>query len=84
MAAIKVKALLQLIQNSSASSVDAEVLKCQLEIGLILLDVQAENLAGNEGTSKQKLLREWKHLGAKDRKVVLEAIAGDVHRILWQ
>ena len=39
---------------------------------------------GNEGSSKQRLLREWKHLEAKDCKVVIEEIAGDVHEILGQ
>ena len=47
----------------------------------MLLNDEAENLAGNEGTWKQKLPNEQTHLWAKDRKVVLEAIAGNVHKI---
>ena len=49
-----------------------------------MLKVEAEDLVGNEGTCKLKLFRECEHLWAKDRKVILDAVAGNVHEILGQ
>ena len=76
LAAIKVEALVQLIQYGSASSMDAEMLKRQMETWLMLLNVEAENVAvtnepANRNVSKNRY-----------RKVVLEVIAGYVHKIL--
>lgn len=58
MSLVQVHALLQLVEHSSAASMDAKVLKGQLEVRLILLHVEAQQFARNERTCKDQLLRE--------------------------
>ena len=55
---------------------DAELLKRQLETWLMLLSVEAENLAATKEPANSSVSKN------RYRKVVFEAVAGYVHNIL--
>lgn len=57
----EVKILFDLVQHSSTSSVDAEMLKCESEVRDVRLDLLLEELAPDESCEEEKLLRDWQH-----------------------
>lgn len=55
----QVQILLELVQHSAASSMDAEMLKCKLEVRDVRLVVHFEDLATHQAEEEEELLGEW-------------------------
>ncbi len=60
----ELQVLLQFINNSTATSMDTEVLKSLLEVRDIELPFGVEDFAANEGEKEKELLRSWKDKGS--------------------
>lgn len=80
----ELEVLLQFINDCTATSVDAEVIKCKLEVRYIRLDFGIEELLGNKSGEEEELLADREDERAKGGDVGLEGAAGDGHEIFGQ
>ncbi|KAB8102976.1 hypothetical protein EE612_035136, partial [Oryza sativa] len=63
---------------------DAEMLKCQLEIGNVWLDLHLEDLLGNQCGHEEQLLRQWEHERPEGGDVRLQRVSGHRHQVLGE
>lgn len=80
----ELEVLFQFINDCTATSVDAEVIKCKLEVRYIRLDFGIEELLGNKSGKEEELLTDRENKRAKGGDVGLEGTAGDGHEIFGQ
>ncbi|KAH0450455.1 hypothetical protein IEQ34_021147 [Dendrobium chrysotoxum] len=79
---LKLEIFLELVDDSAASGMDAEVFKGELEVGDVRLALCVEQFLSNEGSKEKELLADGKDERGEGSDIDLKGIAGDCHEIL--
>nr|GME05023.1 Os06g0598850 [Ipomoea batatas] len=80
----ELQVFLQFIQHCPSTSMNAEVLECQLKIWYVWLNLHFEDFSTNQCGKEKQLLGHGKHERTQCSDIGLESITGNCHQFLRQ